>query len=100
MGHSKWRQTKDGEFKAWINNLFFVTEFGYKWRANDLFFEFKDLGEIEEVVIPPKRDKYGRRYGFVCFVNVKDVKMLATKMDNIVLDGRKIYANVPIFNRE
>lgn len=64
--------------KRGLSTNFFVTEFGNNWRANDLFMEFKDLGEIEEVVIPPRRDKYGRRYGFVRFVNVKDVKMLAT----------------------
>lgn len=82
-----------------VSTTFFVTEFGYKWRANDLLYEFKKLGEVEEVVIPPKKDSKGRRYGFTHFLNVKDEKLLATKLDNIILDGRKLFANVPRFNR-
>lgn len=63
-------------------------------------FEFKELGEIDEVVIPPKREKIDRRYGFVRFFNVKEEKLLATKLDNIVLEGRKIFANLPRFKRD
>lgn len=38
------------------NTSFFVTDFGEKWKAKDVYFEFKELGEIEEVAIPPRRD--------------------------------------------
>ncbi|XP_058732678.1 uncharacterized protein LOC131604238 [Vicia villosa] len=78
---------------------FFFTEFGLKWKARDLLFEFKDLGEVDEVVIPPRKDKRGRRYCFVRFLNVKDVNLMATKLDSMVLDGRKLFANLPRFQR-
>lgn len=92
------KQKEDGRERG-VSTTYFVTEFGSRWRTNDLFYEFKELGEVEEVVTPPKRDNKGRRYGFVRFLNVKDERLLATIFDNIVLDGRKIFANVPRFNR-
>ncbi|XP_058742327.1 uncharacterized protein LOC131614792 [Vicia villosa] len=67
--------------------------------AIELFYEFKAFGEIMEFVIPPKKDKYGRRYGFVRFVNVPDVKSLEIKLDNMFLDGRKLHVNLTRFNR-
>lgn len=39
------------------SSSFFVTEFGDKWLAKYLFYEFMILGEIDEVVIPLRRDK-------------------------------------------
>lgn len=48
--------------------------------------------------IPPKRDKKGRRYGFVRFRKVGNESELAIKLDNIFIRGRKLYANIPRFN--
>lgn len=59
----------------------------------------KELGEIVEVVIPSKRDRRGRRYGFVRFANMVDENMLAIKLDSVILDGRKMFANLPRFQR-
>lgn len=95
VGHCRERRQKE----CWKNISFFVIEFGEKWKAKDLFFEFKELGEIAEVIIPPRRDRKGRRYGFVLYTIVSDEMLLATKLDNIILDGRKIFANIPRFQR-
>lgn len=78
---------------------FSITEFGDKWKARDLLFEMKDLGEVVEVVIPPKQDRKGRRYGFVRFANVVEEKLLAIKLHSLILDGRKMFANLPRFQR-
>lgn len=76
---------------------FFITEFGDKWRVQDLFFELKEFGELEEIVIPPRRDKNGRRYGFTRFLNVSGENMMEIKLDNLVLEGRKLFSNLPGF---
>lgn len=47
-----------------MSHIFFITEFGDSWKSRDLLFELKELGKIVEVVIPNKRDRRGRRYGF------------------------------------
>ncbi|XP_058726994.1 uncharacterized protein LOC131598405 [Vicia villosa] len=79
---------------------FFITDFDHKWRARDLFFEFKDLGVVDEIVIPPKRDWRGEKYGFVRFVNVVNIRVLETKLNNLWLEGRKLNANVSKFKRK
>lgn len=76
---------------------FFITEFGENGEAKDLFFELKEFGELDEVVIPPKRDRRGRIYGFARFLNVADEKYLAIKLDSVILKGRKLFANLPRF---
>lgn len=75
-GVDKWDVAGGGRKKegAAVTSVFF-TQFGSKWKAKDLIFEFKELGDIDEVVIPPKRDKHWRRYGFLLFFDVEDEKL-------------------------
>lgn len=96
---ARWDVASGDRAKASENSTsFYVTEFGERWKAKELYYEFKELGELE-VVIPPRRDRRGRGFGFVRFANVKDEKLLAIKLDNLVLDGRKLYANVPRYKQ-
>ncbi|XP_058775830.1 uncharacterized protein LOC131650116 [Vicia villosa] len=83
-----------------VVTFFFFTKFWIEWKARDLLFELQELGEIDEVVIPPKWDKRGRRCGFVRFFNVEDEKLLAIKLDSLVLEGRKLFANLPRFHKQ
>lgn len=78
---------------------FIITEFSDKWKARDLLIELKELGEIVDVVIPSKRDRRGRRYSFTRSINVEDEKLLAIKLDNVILEGRKLFANFPRLQR-
>lgn len=52
------------------------------------------------MVILPRRNKFGKRFGFSCFRGVEDARMVAVKLDNISIDGKKIHANQPRFNRK
>lgn len=61
---------------------------------------FQSYGDIDEVVISNKRDSRGRRYGFVRFFGVRDADFLATKLDNIFLEHKKIFVNIPRFQRK
>lgn len=79
---------------------FFFSDFKDSWRAKYLFFEFKDIGEIEEIVIPIKKDWRGKKYGFVRFIDVGDVKWEETKLNNIWLEGCKISANLSKYQRK
>ncbi|XP_058775836.1 uncharacterized protein LOC131650123 [Vicia villosa] len=79
---------------------FFITNFDNRWRARDLFFEFKDLGVVDEIVIPPKKDWRGEKYGFMRFAEVENVGLLEVKLDNLWLEGRKLKANVSKFKRK
>lgn len=81
------------------SKIVFFTEFSNSMRARDMYQLFKDFGEIYEVVIPLKRDKRGRKYGSVCFYEVRDVISLILKLDNLLIEGMKLYVNLPRFYR-
>lgn len=96
-----WDVAVDGrrrEVGAEVTN-FFITQLGDNWKARDLLFELKELRKIVEVVIPSKRDRRGRRYGFTRYVNVVDENLKAIKLDSVILEGRKMFANLPRFQR-
>ncbi|CAK8532473.1 unnamed protein product [Lathyrus sativus] len=79
---------------------FFFTEFPESHNVNDMVIVFKDFGIVKEVFIPSWRDKRGRRYGFVRFRKVKNVRLMATKLDSIQIAGTKLHLNVPRFQRD
>lgn len=37
------KKKEEGDLRG-ISSSFFIIEFGNRWKANDLFFEFKELG--------------------------------------------------------
>ncbi|XP_058755462.1 uncharacterized protein LOC131628653 [Vicia villosa] len=79
---------------------FFFTSFPEKLGAKQMYEIFQTYGDIDEVIIPNKRDKRGMRYGFVRFFGVIDSEFLATKLDNIFLENKKIFVNLPRFQRK
>ncbi|GAU33402.1 hypothetical protein TSUD_20950 [Trifolium subterraneum] len=52
------------------------------------------------MVIPAKRDKGGRRFGFARFNGVKDVRRFGIELDNIIIGRDKIFVNPPRFHRD
>lgn len=66
-------------------------------RVKELYNVFKEFNDIDEVIIPPKRDIRDKRYGFIRFFKVNDKRLLATKLDNIFLGNMKIEVYTPRF---
>lgn len=64
------------------------------------FFEFKEVGAIEEIVIPGKKDWRGKRYGFVRFVDISDVDLAEVKLNNLWLNGCKLSVNKSKYQRK
>ncbi|CAK8570132.1 unnamed protein product [Lathyrus sativus] len=89
--------TKEGE----VNETHFIyfSEIPKKVKAEMIFNLFREYDNVKEVVIPPKRNKLGKRFGFVRFTDIDDVRVLALKLDNIFIDSVKIHANIPRFPR-
>lgn len=58
---------------------------------------FKEFEEIDEVIIPSKRDIQGKHYEFVRFLNAENKRLLATKLDNVFIGSHKLFANLPRF---
>ncbi|GAU32253.1 hypothetical protein TSUD_53800 [Trifolium subterraneum] len=79
---------------------YFFTKFPDSFDAKAMMNIFQHYGNIVEVVIPTKRDKGGRRFGFARFDKVKDVRRFGIELDNIIIGRNKIYVNPSRFHRE
>lgn len=92
------------EKRNWPRELnystFFFTEFSNIYETKELYIIVKEYSVIEEVVIlPPRRDQCGKRFGFTRFRKMVDERLMATKLDNIIIGSRKIRANISKFQR-
>lgn len=67
--------------------------------TKDIYDLFMKHIDIIEIMIPPKRNIFGRRFRFTRFKKVEDEKLLAIRMDNIFIDNKKIHVNIPRFQR-
>ena len=90
--HHNWRNKED------ITSYYF-THFTDEVNEMRLWEKFKVWGDVREVYIAKRRNKEGRRYGFVRFKGVSDVKHLEIKLDNIFIDKQKLFVNLPRFAR-
>ncbi|KAI5417065.1 hypothetical protein KIW84_041886 [Lathyrus oleraceus] len=68
-------------------------------KAEVIFNIFGSFDKVRKVVIPHKRNKFGKHSGFARFIEMKDIRLLAIKLDNIFIDNVKIHANIPRFNK-
>jgi hypothetical protein len=68
--------------------------------AKDMWFVFQNWGKVKEVFIPNKRNKFGKKFGFVKFDKIANPKALEEKLDNIFIGEMKLHVNLPRFNRE
>uniref|UniRef100_K7KKX5 RRM domain-containing protein n=1 Tax=Glycine max TaxID=3847 RepID=K7KKX5_SOYBN len=87
-----WRDHKDV-------TSFYFTRFPEDATAKELWIHFKQQGDVREVFIPRKRNKQGRRYGFVRYKGVRNVQQLQQHLDNMVFRGLKMNVNVPRYGR-
>lgn len=78
---------------------FYFTRFPEDTTEDELWKIFRRAGDVREVFIPNKRNRTGRRYGFVRFIGVDNVQQLERRLDNIVMGGLKLYVNIPKFER-
>ncbi|KAM0055033.1 putative RNA recognition motif domain, nucleotide-binding alpha-beta plait domain superfamily [Helianthus debilis subsp. tardiflorus] len=80
--------------KFYISNL--------PWGCNswDVADFVKVFGEVAGVYIARKVDKAGRRFGFVSFKDVRDVKEMERALNGTKMGGHKLIANLARFAKE
>lgn len=54
---------------------------------------------VIDLVIPPKRDTFGKKIGFVRFLDMNNPKALEEKLDAIWIGTFKLRVNIPFFGR-
>ncbi|GKU99946.1 hypothetical protein SLEP1_g12720 [Rubroshorea leprosula] len=93
-----------GGFEKRIYNQaipFFFTNFPDEWSFEQMWRTFNRLreGRVIEIECPKKRDRIGRRFGFVRFLEVKDAEQLERKLNQIQIGGFNLQANKPRFEK-
>lgn len=68
--------------------------------AKELSGLFGCISDVVEVVIALIRNRGGKRFGFARFSEVEDARLLAIKLDNVIIEDSKIHANIPTYERK
>ncbi|KAH1138609.1 hypothetical protein GYH30_028210 [Glycine max] len=78
---------------------FYFTRFPEDASEKELWYHFKQMGDVREIFIPKHRNKEGRRYGFVRYKGVSSASYMERKLDNIIVGGLKLHVNIPKYGR-
>ena len=98
LGGRDTRYERNWRNQADITSYYF-THFPDEANEELLWWHFKKWGDVREVYIAKRLNKEGRRYGFVRYKDVRDARGLELRLDNIVINGCKLFANLPRFER-
>jgi RNA recognition motif-containing protein len=97
VGKQEWGERKNKSTYANrmdpISTSFFITNFpdGLGW--GDLWKLFTKYGSVSDVYIPNKVHKWGRKFGFVKFKDVRDVEALSRSMEDVWSGTFKLWVN-------
>lgn len=78
---------------------FFFTNFLYDYGSFKMWEVFDRWGKVWDIYIPAKRDKLGKRFGFVKFKDVCNAKGLEKQQDGIWIGSYRLMVNIPNFQR-
>lgn len=67
------------------STTFFFTNFPETYGLEDMWRVFLKCGRVVDVFIPPKTDRYGKKFGFVRFIDVQNPTSLEHKLDSLWL---------------
>ncbi|KAM0006120.1 putative RNA recognition motif domain, nucleotide-binding alpha-beta plait domain superfamily [Helianthus debilis subsp. tardiflorus] len=93
-------RNSDGRISKGPVTKFFVSNLPLGCNPWDVADFVKVFGEVTGVYIARKLDKQGRRFGFVSFVNVPDVKDMERALNGTKMGGYKLVANLAKFAKE
>ncbi|GKV27286.1 hypothetical protein SLEP1_g36471 [Rubroshorea leprosula] len=100
-GHSKVRKEHPkGYGKGVLEQVvsFFFTNFPDDWRSGEMWKAFIRCGRAIDVYVAKKKDKWGQSFGFVRFLEVKNIRGMEIKLNQIKVGQRTIQANVARFS--
>jgi len=78
---------------------FFFSNFPHGYGEMDMVKLFQKWARVKEVFISRRLNKWGRRFGFVRFLEVKNVVRLEGELDRIYIGNRKLHVNIPKYRR-
>nr|GEY09360.1 RNA-directed DNA polymerase, eukaryota, reverse transcriptase zinc-binding domain protein [Tanacetum cinerariifolium] len=81
-----------------ISTSVYVTNIPNQVNAKDLWNACKQYENVVDSFIPDRRSKLGKRFGFVRFIKIFDVKRLVKNLCTVWIGRHKIHANVARVN--
>ncbi|GJV94142.1 nucleotide-binding alpha-beta plait domain-containing protein [Tanacetum coccineum] len=82
-----------------ISTSVYVTNFPDNVSAKELFLACKQYGHVVDSYIPVKKSKYGKRFGFVKFINVFSEERLVNNLCTVWIGRVRLHANIARFQR-
>ncbi|PNX56437.1 hypothetical protein L195_g058205, partial [Trifolium pratense] len=79
---------------------FYFTNFPDYLTVQDLWDRFAGIWRVDEVYIPQKLDRRGKRFGFVRFWEVQNVEGILRKLEDTWFETYKIRANLAMHLRD
>ncbi|GKV35275.1 hypothetical protein SLEP1_g43574 [Rubroshorea leprosula] len=89
--HRQWGYDR-GQYKQ--TTAFFFTNIPEDWSYSDMWRTFGKFRRVFDIYSPQRRSKNGRRFGFVRFLNVRNTRELENQLDQIKVDGLKLWVNL------
>ncbi|GKV11964.1 hypothetical protein SLEP1_g23173 [Rubroshorea leprosula] len=77
---------------------FYFTNFPEDWSYEQMWRTFLKYGRVYAIYSPRRTNKEGKRFGFVRFLEVKNVNMLEKQLDQIRIGDHKLRVNCPRFS--
>ncbi|KAJ0735457.1 putative RNA recognition motif domain, nucleotide-binding alpha-beta plait domain superfamily [Helianthus annuus] len=91
------RQDQKGTGNSKVITKFFVSNLPPKCLSSDLKEVFRLFGSYEGSYIARKLDRLGKRFGFVSFSGIMDVKMMVGEMSDLWMGSFKLFVSVAHF---
>lgn len=103
-GDGKWevvqrRERKQGGHRKLTTTTYFFKNFPESCSVERLRQKFEEAGKVVDIFIPAKRDRSGKRFGFVRFEGAEACNERLEKLNNTWIDSFVIRAFIPRFPR-
>lgn len=99
-GKGAWRRVEYGGGRLGKESVtFFFRNFPDGCSADSLRDRFEEIGRVQEVVIPPKKDVQGKNFSFVRFAGKVNEKEVLDGLNQIWIGSYIIRAYLPMFAR-
>jgi len=77
----------------------FFSHFAVNYGEKELWKIFQRWGRLNELFISRKLNKWGNKFGFVKFYDVKNMERLEKELDSIRIWDMKLHVNVPRYSK-
>ena len=78
---------------------FFFSNFSVNYREYDMINTFQRWTRVKKVFISRRLNRWGRRFGFIRFYEVGNIRRLEKDLDQIHLGNMKLHVNIPKYRR-